>query len=65
MPDAASCLPPADYLELSGFGMFMSVDRQEFLAAIDKEIARLRRARFLKGLTGRKSKGPALGQGPL
>ena len=47
MPDAASCLPRADYLELSRFGMFMSVDRQEILAAIDAEIARLRRARFL------------------
>ena len=36
-----------DYLELSRFGIFMSVDRQEILAAIDTEIARLRRARFL------------------
>jgi hypothetical protein len=34
-------------LELSRFGMFMSVDRQEILAAIDTEIARLQRARFL------------------
>src|ERR1700758_3579751 len=32
---------------MSRFGMFMSVDRQEILAAIDTEIARLRRARFL------------------
>jgi hypothetical protein len=35
-----SCLPRADYLELSRFGMFKSVDRQEILAAIDTEIAR-------------------------
>src|ERR1700757_5242786 len=47
MPHAASRLSRADYLEQSRFGMFMSVDRQEILAAIDTEIARLRRARFL------------------
>ena len=41
------CVPRADYLEVPRFGMFMSVDRQEILAAIDAEIARLRRARFL------------------
>ena len=47
MPDTASCLPRADYLEPSRFGMFMSVYRQEILATIYTEIARLRRARFL------------------
>ena len=35
------------YLKCRDFGMFMSVDRHEILAAIDTEIARLRRARFL------------------
>ena len=34
-------------LNYRGFDMFISVDRQEILAAIDTEIARLRRARFL------------------
>jgi len=41
-------LPAATYYPgLSRFGMFMSVDRQEILAAIDAQIARLQRARFL------------------
>ena len=60
--DVASRLPPADYLELSRFGMFMSVDRQEILAAIDTEIARLRRARFLIAqsvVSGRAGKRPS------